>query len=1039
MKKAFSLLLILCMVLSLLTVCAGSVYADGTDYTVTFTTPDGITPPASMTINSLEGAELPTADAPAAYTFLGWVTEDYDNVTEQPSQILSGLYLPTADITLKALYVYNDYGENPPTLTLMTVNDTLSEGDKIVITAAGTEFGLYRERHSWNHVKNFTFTNNAAVILSDPKMYFPVTQADIGWYLGDNDNGWLYTPANTENLSIKADNSNFMASFALTTYEDHLVLMDTIDYNPSVFYLSCRTNISGTNQNQWAMVNADSISGVVTLDIYKLTEGGTPVATYTTIVILPHEHDPGAPVVENEVPASCTAAGGYDTVVYCTVCGQELSRESTVLPALGHDYVATVTPPTETQQGYTTHVCSRCGDTYVDDYTDPLGSEFPVHFSVPAGVTKPADMVSNTNTGITLPTVEGPEGYSFLGWVTEDYDNVETLPATILTGTYIAPQEITLKALFTYTEAGTGVVYELLTAAPADWTGNYVITNNTTSSGSMYVLKGVSGSANGTNIESSGNCTAFTSTGITLDGSTMSGVAEDYRFTLAANGSNYTLQSVSTGAYYGMNSSSYLTAYTDVNSSYCGWTPAINASGVVQLKNAANGSYPYFSWSSNNHYFWSGSSSNANVLKLYRETPVGTAYYTTIIGEAHVHTPGDPVVENRVEPTCIEVGSYDEVVYCTDCGEELSRTHITVEALGHLPGEAVQENYVEPTATEYGGYDTVVYCQRCNAELSREHTVLEPTGTPEPELNEDLSFYTSISIGVEIKTTFTIRQTVLNDYASWYLEVSKLDDQGEPTETKRFGEGQEGAVTNVNNVAWRAVYTDITAKEMGVSFAATLHVFDANGQEHYSNTVTNTVKDYIVGELVKTDNENAVRTLCADMLNYGAAAQVYFEYDTDNLVNENLSAAAAAALDQFETKTEAPATLVNGSNGPNLYGSVSIKNRVVLSITARNLGAEGTVQIQVKKQGSNEVKEILETTKVGSVYSAKFSNVEANEMRDMFEFTALVDGVETGTPLLWSVDGYVRAARLNADTSAEELALLNALLIYTDSAAAVMS
>ena len=403
------------------------------------------------------------------------------------------------------------------------------------------------------------------------------------------------------------------------------------------------------------------------------------------------------------------------------------------------------------------------------------------------------------------------------------------------------------------------------------------------------------------------------------------------------------------------------------------------------------------------------------------------------------HAPLAAVAENNVEPSCTAAGSYDSVVYCERCNAELSRETVTVAALDHLPGEAVQENYVEPTATEYGGYDTVVYCQRCNAELSREHTVLEPTGTPEPELNEDLSFYTSISIGVEIKTTFTIRQNVLNGYASWYLEVSKLDDQGEPTETKRFGEGQEGAVTNVNNVAWRAVYTDITAKEMGVTFAATLHVFDANGQEYYSNTVTNTVKDYIVGELVKTDNENAVRTLCADMLNYGAAAQNYFVYDTDNLVNENLSAAAAAALDQFETKTEAPATLVNGSNGPNLYGSVSIKNRVVLSITARNLGAEGTVQIQVKKQGSNEVKEILETTKVGSVYSAKFSNVEANEMRDMFEFTALVDGVETGTPLLWSVDGYVRAARLNTDTSAEELALLNALLIYTDSAAAVMS
>jgi hypothetical protein len=48
-----------------------------------------------------------------------------------------------------------------------------------------------------------------------------------------------------------------------------------------------------------------------------------------------------------------------------------------------------------------------------------------------------------------------------------------------------------------------------------------------------------------------------------------------------------------------------------------------------------------------------------------------------------------------------------------------------------------------------------------------------------------------------------------------------------------------------------------------------------------------------------------------------------------------------------------------------------------------------------------------------------------------------VDGVETGTPLLWSGEGYVRAARLNTSISAEELALLNALLIYADSAAAL--
>ncbi|MBQ6678084.1 MAG: hypothetical protein IJM71_08560, partial [Clostridia bacterium] len=40
--------------------------------------------------------------------------------------------------------------------------------------------------------------------------------------------------------------------------------------------------------------------------------------------------------------------------------------------------------------------------------------------------------------------------------------------------------------------------------------------------------------------------------------------------------------------------------------------------------------------------------------------------------EEHVHTPGDPVIENRNEPSCTVGSYYEEVVYCTVCGEEIS-------------------------------------------------------------------------------------------------------------------------------------------------------------------------------------------------------------------------------------------------------------------------------------------------------------------------------------------------------------------------------
>ena len=55
----------------------------------------------------------------------------------------------------------------------------------------------------------------------------------------------------------------------------------------------------------------------------------------------------------------------------CTVCG--ITLETAVIPALFHTYEEVVTAPTCTEQGYTTHTCTKCGDSYVDSYVEALG------------------------------------------------------------------------------------------------------------------------------------------------------------------------------------------------------------------------------------------------------------------------------------------------------------------------------------------------------------------------------------------------------------------------------------------------------------------------------------------------------------------------------------------------------------------------------------------------------------------------------------------------------------------------------------------
>ena len=69
-------------------------------------------------------------------------------------------------------------------------------------------------------------------------------------------------------------------------------------------------------------------------------------------------HTPGAAVRENEVAATCTTAGSYDEVVYCTACGNELSRTQKTIDKLAHDYDTTTwVKADENQHG---HKCKNC-------------------------------------------------------------------------------------------------------------------------------------------------------------------------------------------------------------------------------------------------------------------------------------------------------------------------------------------------------------------------------------------------------------------------------------------------------------------------------------------------------------------------------------------------------------------------------------------------------------------------------------------------------------------------------------------------------
>ena len=88
----------------------------------------------------------------------------------------------------------------------------------------------------------------------------------------------------------------------------------------------------------------------------------------------------------------------------CTVCGAVLTE------ALGHDYKSVVTAPTCVADGYATHTCTRCGDTYVDSTVAAIGHSY-------------------TSAVTTAPTC-GAEGVTTYTCTCCDDTYTESIPAT---------------------------------------------------------------------------------------------------------------------------------------------------------------------------------------------------------------------------------------------------------------------------------------------------------------------------------------------------------------------------------------------------------------------------------------------------------------------------------------------------------------------------------------------------------------------------------------------------------------------------------
>ena len=229
---------------------------------------------------------------------------------------------------------------------------------------------------------------------------------------------------------------------------------------------------------------------------------------------------------------------------------------------------------------------------------------------------------------------------------------------------------------------------------------------------------------------------------------------------------------------------------------------------------------------------------------------------------------------------------------CSACGNAVTEAHTFIdgtcscgatEQCKHKPGEAVIENMVESTWSTVGSYDEVIYCGVCGDELGREskEALLDPFYNNAMELSSQLTLH----IIIKVNTLGFNNDMDAIKASGYYAVITRIDQNGNPVET------------TIPAGDW----LNHTSQRMKIPFSnwSPLHMADAlevaiynNNGEKISVELETSVRAIAMDEIQKAINAGGLEdyaTMLVDMLNYGAASQTRFTYNTDDLANSTLT------------------------------------------------------------------------------------------------------------------------------------------------------
>ena len=298
-----------------------------------------------------------------------------------------------------------------------------------------------------------------------------------------------------------------------------------------------------------------------------------------------------------------------------------------------------------------------------------------------------------------------------------------------------------------------------------------------------------------------------------------------------------------------------------------------------------------------------------------------------------------------------------------------------------------------------------------------------PEEKPAPVINT-----VSLSLESSITMNFKVLKRSLSSFDEFYM-------------TFECG-GKEEKVTDYKETDNYYVfsYKGINPQLMNNNVTAVLHAKNKS-EEYTSPKKIMSVREYAYKVLDKYsgDEHSKLRTLLVDLLNYGAAAQIYAGYQTDNLVNSDLTDVQKdwASKDTKEFKNIRNYNYKTISNPTAKWKTCSLvlKNSIMVKVKFSAKDVENkTVEIVIKNTKFTYTKDNFVSNGDGTYY-VYCNELFANELSDNLLFTIYENGVPCSNTMLFSVESYARLVRDNyKDKPLDKMT--TAMMLYGNSAKA---